>query len=209
MRARSMVPALLVLAMPFTVFAGDGDKPAPAAKPATAKAAAEKAAKDKKPAEAPAAVPASLVRPAPRSLDEALRRLANVRVSVKFSDTPFVDVVEYIRRVAGFNVIVSPILQNKGLDAIRPITMTLNDVSLRQLTELVGQFSSTKFKLSDGVLQFTTPQDARGNPIRCLVQAVLRREVVGKHQRGRGLRTRRPEVRAGRDGRRTRQHSPS
>jgi len=155
-----MVPALLVLALPFTVLAGDGDKPAPAAKPAV-----EKALKEKKPAPETAPVPAALVRPAPKSLDEAMRRLARVRVTVKFADMPFADVVEYIHRVAGFNVMVSPVLQNKGAEGIRPITMTLNDVSLKQLTELVAQFSATKFKLEDGVLQFTTPEDARGKPV--------------------------------------------
>jgi hypothetical protein len=155
MRARVLAAALLLLALPLTVFAGDGDK------------AAEKPAseKDKKAAAAQAAAAQLLKRPAPQDLDEALRRMGRIRVSVKFSEMPFRDVVEYVGRVAGFNVIIAPALQAKGVDGIKPITMTLSDVSLRQLTDLVTQFSGTKFKLEQGVLQFTTPEDACGKPV--------------------------------------------
>ena len=126
---------------------------------------AAKAPSQKKPAAETVAAPQPLVRPAPKDLADAMRRLERIRVTVKFADTPFADTVEYIRRVAGFNVIVSPVLQNKGMEGIRPITMTLTDVTLKQLTELVAQFSATKFKLDAGVLQFTTPEDARGKPV--------------------------------------------
>jgi hypothetical protein len=157
------MPAMMVLAFSALGVAGDTEKPAAEAKVATAKDA--KAGKEKKPAAQPAAVPVAIVRPAPKDLEEALRRLSRVKVSVKFRDTPFADAVDYVRRVAGFNVMVSPVLAAKGLDGIQPITMTLNDVSLKQLAELVAQFSSTKFKVDGGILQFTTPEDARGRPV--------------------------------------------
>lgn len=163
MRARWWMPALLFAALAVPVRAGDTEKPAADAKAPVAKEA--NAAKEKKPAAQPAAAPVALVRPAPKDLDEALRRLARVKVSVKFKDTPFAEAVDYVRRVAGFNVMVSPVLAAKGLDAIQPITMTLNDVSLKQLAELVAQFSATKFKVEEGIFQFTTPEDARGKPV--------------------------------------------
>ena len=171
MRARRLLLASLVLALAVPVLAGDGDKPAPppdAKKPADAKppaadkkdaAAKEKENKDKLAAAALAA------RPAPHDLDDALRRLARLRVNVMFKETPFTEAVEYIRRTAGFNVIVSPVLQNNGLDGIRPLTMSLKDVSLKQVVDLVTQASGTKLKCDDGILQFTTPKDARGKPV--------------------------------------------
>jgi hypothetical protein len=171
MRARRLLLASLVLALAVPVLAGDGDKssaPADAKKPPEAKVpAADKkdaAAKDKEQKEKLAAA-ALTARPAPRDLDDAMRRLARQRVNVMFKETPFTEAVEYIRRIAGFNVIVSPVLQNNGLDGIRPLTMALTDVSLKQVVDLVTQASGTKLKCDDGILQFTTPKDARGKPV--------------------------------------------
>ena len=173
MRTRWLLPFTCVLTLTVPGLAGDGEKPAPApaTKPAPApaketppaKPAAPAAAKkDAKPA-APA--PIALARPAPRDLDDAMRRLAHVKVSVAFQETTLQDAIDYIRRVAGFNVIVSPVLQAKGVDDIKPLSFTLANVSLKQLAELIAQFTGTKFKFDSGVLQFTTPQDARGRPV--------------------------------------------
>jgi hypothetical protein len=165
MRVRPPLVLALVLALAAVVRAGDGPEPA---KPPAQKAAP---AKEEKKAEKPAAPkpaaepPIASLRPAPRSLEDALRRLANVRVTVSFKEAPLSDVVDYVRRVSGMNVIVAPALAVKGLDTIRPLTLTLTDVSLKQVAEIVNQFSGTKFKFEEGVLQFTTPEDARGKPV--------------------------------------------
>lgn len=178
MRGRRLLFASLLLALAVPVSAADGDQ-APAAPPKSppeAKAApADKdkdKEKDKKDAAAKAkedkekqAVAALLARPAPKDLDDAMRRLARLRVNVQFKETSFTDAVEHVRQLAGFNVIVSPVLQNKGVDGIRPLTMSLRDVTLKQVVDLVAQLSGTKLKYSDGILQFTTPQDARGKPV--------------------------------------------
>ena len=176
MRGRRLLLASLVLGLALPVLAGDGDKPPvpPDAKkpPETKAPAADKkdakdaAAKDKAKQEQEKAVAAALAaRPAPRDLDDAMRRLGRTRVNVIFKETSFTEAVEYIRRLANFNVIVSPVLQNQGVDGIRPITMSLTDVSLKQVVDLVAQASGTKLKCEDGILQFTTPQDARGKPV--------------------------------------------
>jgi hypothetical protein len=174
MTARRLSALTLVLALASSARSGDDAKPAePAKKPAAAaqpdakenaKPAASDDAKDK--AKKPAvAAPKPVVRPAPTDLDDAMKRLARTRVSVSFKEAKFEDAVDYVRRVAGFNVIVSPVLRAKGIDGIAPITMTLTDVTLRRLAELVAQFSNTKFKYADSILQFTTPEDARGKPV--------------------------------------------
>jgi hypothetical protein len=162
MRARRSSLVLFVLLLAAPVLAGDGDKPAAPPKEQPAKPAAETSGKAEKPA---AQAPAPLARPAPKSLDEALRRLAAVRVSANFKETSLTDAVDWLRRVAGFNVMVSPVLSAKGLDGMRPLTMTVTDVSMKQLAELVAQLSGTKMKFADGILQFTTPEDARGKPV--------------------------------------------
>jgi hypothetical protein len=179
MRGRLVLVASLLLALAVPVVAADGDKPAapPAAPPVKAppaapaaptdkdkKDAAAKAAKEKEDKEKQAAA-ALLARPAPKDLDDALRRLARQRVNVQFKDTPFTEAVDHIRRLAGFNVIVSPVLQNKGVDGIRPLTLSLRDVTLKQVTDLVAQLSGTKLKYADAILQFTTREDARGKPV--------------------------------------------
>lgn len=142
-----------LVALPFVASAGDADKPAPAAK--TKKEAAPP----------PKVVPALPLLPAPVSLDDAMNRMARIRVTVVLKEAKFEDAVEYVRRAAGFNVIVAPALSAKGTEGIVPMTIALRDVSLKQFAELIAQFSATKFKLSDGILQFTTPEDARGRPI--------------------------------------------
>lgn len=173
MHDRRLLFAALLFGLALPVLAGDGDKPAApdAKKPADVKAPAagkkDDAAKDKdaKDAKEKQAAAALAARPAPKDLDEAMRRLARIRVNVSFKDTTFSEIVDYVRRVAGFNVIVSPVLQNEGLDGIRPLTMALTDVSLKQVVDLVAQASGTKLKCDDGILQFTTVKDARGKPV--------------------------------------------
>lgn len=154
MRARWSVTALLLLAAAPVLFAQDAAKPA-AKEEKPAAAAKEKTAK-------PPAVPVAA--PAPKTLEQAMARLARVRVSVAFKETPFADAVDWIRKASGMNVMVSPVLHAQGIDGIRPLTMTLSNVSLRQVAELVARFSGSRFKLEDGILQFTTPKDARGKP---------------------------------------------
>ncbi len=173
-----------MLALACLARAGDdGKPPAPAARDAKDAPAAKegkladakdakpaapadaKDDKDKKPAVAQAAQQIALLRPAPADLDDALRRLARIRVNVAFKDMKLQEAVDYVRRVAGFNVMVAPVLSAKGTDTISPITMTLTDVTLRQVAEFVAQFSGTKLKFSDSILQFTTPEDARGKPV--------------------------------------------
>jgi hypothetical protein len=154
---RGIFSTVLLLGLAASGIGGDGAQPA----------APGKAKKDESPAkaEAPVVAPLPLLRPAPTSFDEAMRRLSRVRVSVAFKDMRFEDAVEYVRHVAGFNVLVAPALAAKGTEGIRPLTMTLHDVSLRQLVELVAQFSGAKLKFEDGILQFTTVEDARGKPV--------------------------------------------
>lgn len=105
-------------------------------------------------------------RAAPRSLDEAVRRLGAVRVSVDFEDAEFREVVAFIQQVTDFNVIVGPALQKEGLDDVPTVTLRLTDVSVKQLCELVAKATETKLLFNKSrILEFTTPEAARGRPV--------------------------------------------
>ncbi len=140
---------LAVLAAP----AAAGDRPAAPAAGVTAKAPA------------PAAGTPLVQRPAPRSLEEARRRLDAQRVSVDFREMELADVVAFVARVAGFNVIVAPELQRDGLDALPHLTMKLERVSLLQVVDLTLRFTDTALAFDGGILRVTTKAAARGKPV--------------------------------------------
>ncbi|MCE9637521.1 MAG: hypothetical protein K8T90_17610 [Planctomycetes bacterium] len=127
--------------------------PAPAAKPADAKASA--------PTPAPSAQ--SII--APRSLDEALRVLERRRADIDFREMAMDDVVSFVAKVGRVNAIVSPEFRLKAQGGLPVVTLKLTDVNLRQVADLIAKTTGSKLILRDGVLQFTTPEDARGKPL--------------------------------------------
>lgn len=104
-------------------------------------------------------------RSAPRSLDEALRILSRRRTDVAFTDLALAEVVDFIARVGRVNAIVGPALVVKAAGPLPTVTLKLRDVNLRQLAEMVAKSTGTALVVKDGVLQFTTPEDARGTPV--------------------------------------------
>jgi hypothetical protein len=155
----AFVLSLVLVASPAVA---DDEKPASSApvpkKPVPSRVDAAKQ-------EADAKKRAILARPAPRSLSEARRRLAAIRVNVDFQEMPFTDAVAFVGRLAGFNVIVGPELQRDGLDALPTLTFKLREANLRQVADLIVRFSGTKLAFEDGILSFTTPEAARGKPV--------------------------------------------
>jgi hypothetical protein len=99
-----------------------------------------------------------------------MARLARVRVNVDFEELEFERVVRFISNVAGFDVIVGPELQAKGLADVAPVTLKLREVTLKRLAELVAQFTKTTLHFDKGILQFTTKEAARGKPVMRIYQ---------------------------------------
>lgn len=155
---------LVVLAAAASALAGDPPAPQPGKETAKPKAAAADAKKPAQPAK-PAITSAVVRLESPRTLEDALRILARRRVDVAFDDAPMHDVVEFIARIGRVNAIVSPAFQVKSGSALPAVTLKLRDVSLRQFAELVAKTTGSKLALKDGILQFTTPEDARGEPV--------------------------------------------
>lgn len=105
-------------------------------------------------------------RAAPRDLNEALRRLQATRVSVEFEEAELKEVVAFIQKVTDFNVIIGPALLKDGLDDVGRVTLSLDDVSTKQLCELVAKVTGTKLLFNKSkILEFTTPTAARGKPV--------------------------------------------
>ena len=128
--------------------------------PAVSRAAADPKAAPAKPAPAGDDAP-----PAPQSLDAALLRLGRVRVDVDFRDAGFDDAVDFLARVARMNVILSPAYQAKAAGGLPRIDLKLTRVTLRQFAEILAKQTGTRLVVRDGILQFTTPEDARGKPV--------------------------------------------
>ncbi len=131
----------------------------------TAKAGAAKPAKAKAKDPLRESVRRVLQRPAPRSLSEARRRMAAIKVDIDFRGMDAADAIEFIGRMAGFNVILGPEVQREGLDALPQITLKLRKASLRTVADLVARFTRTKMMLTGGIVSFTTPEAARGKPV--------------------------------------------
>lgn len=135
------------------------------AKPAGDTAATSKAPAEKtKPATPPvAAAPSSVI--APRSLGEALRMLERRRADIDFREMAMDDVVSFLSKVGRVNAIVAPEFRLKAAGPLPSVTLKLTNVNLRQVADLVAKTTGAALVLRDGVLQFTTPEDARGKPI--------------------------------------------
>ncbi len=103
--------------------------------------------------------------PAPKNMNAALRRLAAVRTSVDWKEMPIDEAIDYIGRLAGFNVIVGPALQNEGIEGVPKLTLKLTDVNLRTLSQLITRLTKTKLAMRNRILLFTTPEAARGVPV--------------------------------------------
>jgi hypothetical protein len=110
-------------------------------------------------------VAASPRRAAPRSLDEALRRLASRSCDITFADAPLADVAAFLSKISDVDVILAPALRVAGTDALSAIDVKLTRVNLRELAEVAAKMTETRLVFRDGVLQFTTPEDARGRPV--------------------------------------------
>jgi len=170
---RKIVPVIMLALLAIAPTAA-ADESGAAKKTPQKVAASAQAPKVPSARAAPAVKPADRVeeavrkvlkRPAPRSLSEAKRRLAAIKVDIDFREMAAADAIEYIGRLAGFNVILGPELQRDGVDALPTITLKLRKASLKTVADLVARFTGTKMALDGGILSFTTPEAARGKPV--------------------------------------------
>ncbi len=143
-------------------------KPSNAVKPAKTDSAKTDSAKSDR-AESDAAKQTkrkTLLRPPPKTIQEAMRRLDSIKVDISWKHLDLGEAVDFIGTVAGFNVIIGPEMQRDNrLEGLPDITLRLKKASLKQVAELVARFTDTRLALHGGILSFTTAEAARGKPV--------------------------------------------
>lgn len=84
---------------------------------------------------------------------EIERKIAAVKVSTDFKDTSLDEVVEFLRELAGVNIMVDPALKEKNIQ----VTLKVKDVSVRTVLNLIAEMNSIGWKYREEVLYLTTP----------------------------------------------------
>jgi hypothetical protein len=85
-------------------------------------------------------------------------------VTVNFTDAPLRTVVEDLRTFQGINIYVDETaLAEQGISLDRPVTVKLEQVSLKSVLNLLLRPLRLTYVIKDEVLQITTEDQARGN----------------------------------------------
>lgn len=87
----------------------------------------------------------------------------NSPVTLNFKDVPLYAVLDDIRAYHGINIHEDkPALESKGISMDRPVTIKLENVSLKSCLNLLLKNVHLTYVIRDEVLQITTPEAARG-----------------------------------------------
>jgi len=97
---------------------------------------------------------------------EVRNRLAAARTTVNFGDTSIDDAVEYLGRISGTNIVVLPDAREGRSDDELSIALKLDSAeSVDKILDLITTFRGLAWNVSDGVVQITTPEAARGESV--------------------------------------------
>lgn len=86
-------------------------------------------------------------------------KLENQKVTLKFTDTPFVDAVNFLRDITGLNFVITTdamdIIDNEELR----VNLRIREVKLKDALNLVlGAHSDLKYRIKNGVIYITTAE---------------------------------------------------
>ena len=91
---------------------------------------------------------------------EAINTALNSPVRFEFAETPLADVVEFLRKLTGVQVILDhKALEGVGIGSDTPITLSLSNVSLRSALKIMLRQLELTFMVADEVLLITTPEE--------------------------------------------------
>lgn len=91
--------------------------------------------------------------PANRDVD---RKIATMRLSVEFQDTPLKDVVDFLRETADINVIL-----DRGVDPSTPVTFKVRDITLKTMLNYILRAHELGYIISEGILQIVPIEKAQ------------------------------------------------
>ncbi len=115
-----------------------------------------------------------------------IERKLTAPISLSCTNQPLREVIDYIRGDQGINIFIDePALADKGIQLDAPVTIKLDNISLKSALKLVLGLVHLTYVVSDDVLKITTEDQARGKlkqvvyPVADLVIAVENFGQVG------------------------------
>jgi type II secretory pathway component GspD/PulD (secretin) len=87
------------------------------------------------------------------------RKIQTIKVDANFNDTPLEEVADFIRDLAGINVLIDP--EVKGRDI--KVSLTAKGISGKTLLNLICNANDLGTKVDDGILVITTKEKAAGD----------------------------------------------
>jgi Flp pilus assembly secretin CpaC len=115
-----------------------------------------------------------------------IERKLTAPISLSCTNQPLREVIEYIRGDQGINIFIDePALADKGIQLDAPVTIKLDNISLKSALKLLLDLSHLTYVVADDVLKITTEDQARGklkqvvHPVGDLVIAVENFGQVG------------------------------
>jgi hypothetical protein len=98
--------------------------------------------------------------------DAKINRCLGAPISVNFQDAPLCQCIEDLGQMTGLNIVLDlRSLREDGIDVQSPVTMKLEDVSLRAALGVLLHQVHAVYVVKDGAVQVTTEQEARGKPV--------------------------------------------
>jgi RNA polymerase sigma factor (sigma-70 family) len=98
--------------------------------------------------------------------ERAIERLLDRSVTLSFKDTPLTEVLDDLRAAHGLNVIVDrPALVEEHVNLDSPVTIKLQEVSLKTALGLVLRQVHLTYVIRDEIIHVTTESQARGNRV--------------------------------------------
>jgi type II secretory pathway component GspD/PulD (secretin) len=115
-----------------------------------------------------------------------IERKLTAPISLSCTNQPLSEVIDYIRGDQGINIYIdSPALADKGIQLDAPVTIKLDNISLKSALKLLLNMVHLTYVVADDVLKITTEDQARGKlkqvvyPVADLVIAVENFGQVG------------------------------
>jgi type II secretory pathway component GspD/PulD (secretin) len=103
--------------------------------------------------------------------DKELDQLLTKPVNLSFNDAPLDEVLEDLRAWHGVNIVPDmPALDSEGITLKRPVTIKLENVSLRSALNLLLHQIHLTYVPQDGILVITTEGNARGKMVTATYQ---------------------------------------
>jgi type II secretory pathway component GspD/PulD (secretin) len=99
----------------------------------------------------------------PSEKEKAIMRRLSTPVSLSFEDAPLKAVINELRDVNGINIVIDdPALQEQGISLESPISIKLDQVSLKSALNLILHKVHLTHVVKDEALQITTEEHAKG-----------------------------------------------